>query len=401
MLFDNPNNFDPFGQDYRDNPRSFYPELLRTSPGFITMEGIPSVYVAKYGQAKTVLLNFKQFSSLKPANLPGMERVDFFNSLPVMNYSDPPDHQRLRRLVSGAFSPQRIVQYQNVFMKIAHSLLEQIDGASGFDVMSHLTKPLFKELLLTHFMGVEEADHPIFVRYLETLVLLDKVSPGSNKPKAFLDAWAAGVEYCTIAAAKARRDKSQNLIGLLIEALDAGGKLSNDEMMAMMVVLFIGGLTTAASAAGSALINLARYPNLAARIRTNPELSMIFLEESLRTDSVVSLLMRFTLQDTEIAGKIIRKGTPIYAMIAAACYDNEVFSDPEIFDIDRPNIRDHLALGQGIHTCIGNTIVRAVIPNLINLFANRYPNLKLIDPEGIKYESNPRARHLSTAWLST
>lgn len=392
-------HFDPFGKPFRDDPKAFYATLIEASPGFSMVEEVPSAYVARHAHVAAVLKDPVRFSSVKPKGLPGMEKVDFFNGLPVMNYSDDPTHARLRRVVAAAFLPKRAKEMSEAAAQILDGLLAKLEGKQGSDIMADVMRPFSTKLLLGHFLGVPEADWPIFLNYLKSLPLLEHVRPGQPKPQAYLDAWAEGVRYCTAAIERARLGNTADLIGLIVSAHDSGSTLSDDEMMAMLVVLFIGGVTTVAGTVGSAVLNLALYPALAERIRQTPSLAGPLFEESLRMDPTVLLVMRFATEDVELGGKTIQKGMPVYTLISAACHDGEVFPGPEELNVDRKNLAEHFGFGRGIHACIGNSITRAVAPLVINAFAQRYPKLRVGDPGGIVYYSVPRSRHLAAAPL--
>lgn len=199
----------------------------------------------------------------------------------------------------------------------------------------------------------------------------------------------------------ARQGKCTNLVGIIADGAEDGA-ISEDEMMAMMIVLLIGGVSTVAGAAAASLMNLARHPEVGDRVRADPGAALLVLEESMRLDPPVSLVMRFCTTPTEIGSKVILKGMPVYVMIATACHDPEVFPDPYTFDIDRSNVKDHLAFGQGMHTCIGNAITRNVVPLIIRKVAERMPNLRFADrDDALQWDtSTPRARHIDKLYLS-
>jgi cytochrome P450 len=394
-------DFDPFSAEFREEPEKYHPMLLENSPGFITMEGVPSAYIADFAQCQAVLRNFKGFSSLKPKGLPGMERIDFFNGLPVMNYSDPPDHTRRRKVVNPAFTPKRTQMLNENAAVLIDSLLDDILAKGGsFEALGDLTKKLSIDVLLNRFMGIDPKDQPIFMNYVMTIPLLDKMRPGDPKPQPYLDAWAAGAAYCKEQQELARRGECHNLIGVIADGAEDGA-IDDDEMMAMMIVLLIGGVSTVAGAAAASLMNLAKNPEIAERVRQDPSLAGNVLEESMRLDPPVSLVMRFATGDAEVDGTKIPKGMPVYVMLGVACHDPSVFPDPYKFDIDRPNVKDHLAFGYGMHTCIGNAITRNVVPLLIQKVVQRMPDLGLADrPDAIEWDtSTPRARHIGKLFL--
>lgn len=394
-------HFNPFGPDFRTDPFAFHGRLVAASPGFMDMEGVPSAYVAAYGQVTSVLRNFKAFSSLKPENLPGMERIDFFNGLPVMNYSDPPDHTRRRKVVNPAFTPKRTELLNGAAATQIDGLLEDAVGKGTFEVVSGLTRPLSLETLMTRFLGIDKKDQPIFLNYVKTLPLLDKLKPGDPKPEPFLEAWAEGAAFCRRQQALAREGRCDNLIGVIANSSD-GGAIDENEMMAMMIVLLTGGFSTVAGAATSALLYLARNPDIAARIRNDPSLSAQHLEETLRMDPPVSLVMRFAAAGAEVAGQEIPAGMPVYVLLNSANKDPSVFHDPYRFDLDRPNSKDHLAFGQGMHTCIGNAITRNLVPLLVRKVVERFETIEVADVEdAVRYDtSTPRARHLGRLMLT-
>jgi cytochrome P450 len=312
-----------------------------------------------------------------------------------MNYSDPPDHTRRRKVVNPAFTPKRTEMLIAEASTLADKLLDKAVANGGMEVMNDFAKLISIDTLLRRFMAIEDKDHHIFLDYVNTLPLLDKLELGDPKPKAYLDAWEAGKEYCREQQQLARRGECNNLIGLIANSAE-DGSISDDEMMAMMIVLLTGGVSTVAGAIGICLMNLARSPGLAKRIVEEPTLAANHLEESLRLDPPVSLVMRFAAADAQIGEKIIPKGMPIYVMIAAACHDPEVFPDPYRFDVDRANAKDHIAFGQGMHTCIGNAITRNIVPMLIRKVAERAPNLRPAGADGDPQWNvgTPRARHI-------
>lgn len=388
--------FDPFGMPFRTDPFAYYPALVAAESGAITMEGIASRFVASHACTAAVLRDFRAFSSVKPKGLPGMERIDFFNGQPVMNYSDPPDHTRLRKVINASFTPLRVKRFDEATDRIIDALIDGIPSGEPVDVVQGLTKGMSIRLLLGALMNVDEPDWPIFLTYLSTLPGLDKVRPGEPKPQAFRDAWEAGVAYCRTAIELARREHSENLIGLIAAAAEEGGSISETEMMAMLVVLFSGGISTVAGAASACLLNLARNPNLIGRIRAEPALADRHLEESIRLDPPVALLMRFATERAELGGEPVPAGTPVYAMISAACHDPKAFPEPNRFDPDRPNGASHLGFGHGIHTCIGNNVTRACVPTLLRKLAARFDAIELAEPgAAIAWETTPRSRHIA------
>ncbi|HLS98359.1 MAG TPA: cytochrome P450 [Porticoccaceae bacterium] len=385
-------DFDPFSAAFRADPTAYHSDLLAKSPAFIAMEGdIASAYVAKFDQCLQVLGNWEQFSSVKPKGLPGMQRVDFFNSMPVMNYSDPPQHDRLRRVVNVAFSPGRVRQLAEATDTIIDQLLGRIEAGQAFDGMADIGKPLAVKVLFDEFLGIPPKDQHIFFEFGATFFLLDKLKLGDPKPKEYLDAWARGEAYLRDVLAQAGKTGGDNVLAMIAAASESG-TMSDAEMMAMVCVLFTGGVPTVSAMSASAIHYLAAHPEIAERIRQDESLAKPFCEEVFRLDAPVTLVMRFATEDVEVGPQTLLKGMPVYTMISVANRDPEVYDNPLEFSVDRKNMR-HLAFGNGTHVCIGNAITRMILPKLVVEAARRLPGLRL-DPngEGV-WETSPRSRH--------
>jgi cytochrome P450 len=374
-------DFDPFGIELRAHPAEVIPGLIANSPGFMLAEGRLSAYVASHDDVRAVSREFESFSSVKPKDVPGMNRFDFFNGQPVMNYSDPPEHDRRRKVVGASFTRRRIEQLDVDTTRIIDDLLSQLAGLEEVDIVDQLCGPMSVEVLLGAFMNVGLEDRELLFATMRESGALDKLQPGDPKPQAWLDAWNAGSDYCRKAIAKAREEDTESLIGLIAAAAEEGGTISDDEMMAMMMVLLTGGLTTMAAAASSALMCIAQQPELKQRIRDDPALATAALDEAMRLYPPVTFSMRFTTQDSEVGGKSIPAGTPVYVLWAAANHDPAAFPDPWRFDIDRPNGRSHVAFGFGVHNCIGNHVTRQVGSLLVSAVVDRYPDFRLAHPE--------------------
>ena len=385
-------DFDPFCDEFRDSPESFHDQLLHSSPGYMVMEGdVASAYVAKFDQCMQVLGNWELFSSVKPPNLPGMQRVDFFNGMPVMNYSDPPQHDRLRRVVNVAFSPGRVRQLAEYTDKVVDDLLGRIEPGKPFCGMGDVGRPLAVKVLFDEFLGIPPEDQHIFFEFGATFLLLDKLKPGDPKPQAYLDGWKRGEVYLRQVLADAGKNGSENVLSMIASASESG-TMSDAEMMAMVCVLFTGGVPTVSAMGASALHYLARYPEIAERIRQDENLAKAFCEEVYRLDSPVTLVMRFATEDVQVGDRIIARGMPVYTMISVANRDPDIYDKPLEFSIDRPGMR-HLSFGNGTHVCIGNAITRMIMPKLVVQMARRFPALRLDDSRQGVWETSPRSRH--------
>jgi cytochrome P450 len=387
--------FDPFGPAFLADPVSSYPALLKASPGYMNPDGVASAYVARHAHATGVLSDFKRFSSVRPPGVPGLDRLDFFNGQTVMAYADPPQHDRLRRVVGAAFAARQVCKSHGALADVLDELLNGLSERQEIEAVSELCLPMAIRFMLGHFLGLPDEAQKIFTDFGAALRLLADTPPGGGKPRAYLDAWNAGVGYCAQAAARARREEPGGVIGAIVAAHE-GDRLSDAEMMAMMVLLMTAGYPTIAAAASACLKNLALHPEVTSQIRAEPELAERHFTESLRLDPPVTLVLRFAKQDTEIDGAPIAKGMPVYVMLAAACRDPGIFPNPERFEIGRDTPSSHLALGFGLHACIGNAVARICVVRFIQTMAERFPKLRRADRQApLSYETSLRGRHLA------
>jgi cytochrome P450 len=390
-------DFDPFGMPLRLRPREILAELIASSPGLMMAEGRLSAYVADYAGVCEVSRDHESFSSVKPPDVPGMNRFDFFNSQPVMNYSDPPEHTRRRKVVNASFTRRRLEQLEPQTLAIFENVTAELPTDGVVDVLKQVCSPVVNEVLLGAFMNVDPADRHALNGLLAQRAALDNLGPDDPKPASWLAAWEVGAAYCRDAIAKALDNKAESLIGL-IAAASGEGTIDDDEVLAMMMVLLTGGLTTMIAATSSALYWLARHPELQQRVREKPELATAALDEAMRIFPPITFSMRFATRDTEINGKVIPAGAPVYVFWAGANQDPAAFPDPDRFDLDRPNVRAHVAFGFGVHNCIGNHVTRQVGTTIIRAMLDRYPDFALARPDDEPefLTDVARSRHLAT-----
>jgi cytochrome P450 len=246
-------------------------------------------------------------------------------------------------------------------------------------------------------MNVDPADRPALYGVLAQRAALDNLGPDDPKPDSWLAAWEAGAAYCRQAVAKARDRQDESLIGLIAEAL-GDGIIDDGEMLAMMMVLLTGGMTTMIAATSSTLYWLARRPEIKRRVREQPELAAPAFEEAMRIFPPITFSMRFTTRDTEVNGTLIPAGAPVYVLWAGANQDPAVFPEPDRYDLDRQNVRSHVAFGFGVHNCIGNHVTRQVGTTVIRAMLERYPDLALARPDDEPefLTDVARSRHLAS-----
>ncbi len=290
---------------------------------------------------------------------------------------DPPDHTRLRSLVTKAFTVRRVEALRPHIHAIADMLLDRIDGAKIIDVLAALAHPL-PSLVICEMLGVPESDRPRFSGWTEDIafLLLPPVPP--HRLEAGEAAAADFMAYVRDLIEYRRATPTDDLLSALIAAEEHGDRLSIDELIANVVFLFSAGHQTTRDLVGNGLLALLRQPDLKRRVAGDPSRLPALVEECLRYDPSVTATARRAQEDTTIAGTPIAAGDRLILSISAANRDPARFPDPDRFDIDRSN-NEALAFGGGIHYCLGAALARTEAQIVFGTLLRRYPNLELAE----------------------
>ena len=285
---------------------------------------------------------------------------------------DAPDHGRLRRVVSGAFTPRRMARLRDRTQQVTDELLDKIAGQGRADLIADLAYPL-PITIIGDILGVPEERIPEFHRHASVIDSasyhdLDEVRAATDGLEAFV---ASLVEL-------RRAEPGEDLLSALV----AAGELTGDELTSTAFLLLVAGHETTVAFIGNALLILLGRPDRAAAAREDhAELERI-LEEALRFDGPVrNATWRFPVEPVVIAGQRIEPGEPILISLLSANRDPAAFPDPDAFDPARDN-RGHLAFGRGPHFCVGAALARLEGAIAVGTTLRRFPNLALAEPAG-------------------
>ena len=291
---------------------------------------------------------------------------------------DPPDHTRLRGLVSKAFTPRMIERLRADVQAIVDGLLDRVEGAGSMDLIEQFAYPL-PVTVICRMLGVPVEDHERFrgwgldiARGLDSIML----PPDSEVLRRSVASRQAIAGYFRELIAARRAAPRADLLTDLIAAEEAGDRLTENELLATCILLLIAGHETTVNLIGNGTLALLRHPDQAALLRARPELIVGAVEELLRFDGPVQRTARIPDQDLVIGGRTIPKGEMVMPFIGAADRDPAQFPDPDRLDITRTDNR-HIAFGLGIHFCLGAPLARVEGQIAISTLLRRLPRLAL------------------------
>jgi len=273
-----------------------------------------------------------------------------------MLFADPPDHTRLRRLVSRAFTPHRIDGLRPAVEAMVAGYLDDMLDAGEVDVMTALAFPL-PVTVIGELVGVPAADRASFQPLVRagTAALDPAADPATlHTATAAMDQMRA---YFFDLVAERRRTPADDLLSGLVAAREAGDALSDDEVVATAILLFAAGFETTTNLIGNGLLALLNHPDELDRWRNDPSLAHTAVEELLRWDSPVQLNMRTALESADVAGEPLARGEAVVVLQGGANRDPERFDHPEILDVGRAD-NAPISFGWGIHHCLGAALAR-------------------------------------------
>ncbi|BBY19063.1 cytochrome P450 [Mycolicibacterium litorale] len=316
---------------------------------------------------------------------------------PGFLFLDPPDHTRLRRLVSSAFVPRVVKALEPDIVALVDSLLDTVAAKGEFDAVADLAYPL-PVAVICRLLGVPLEDEPQFSR--ASALLAQSLDPfiavTGQSAQGFEQRLEAGLwlrEYLRELIAGRRVEPRDDLISGLIAAEEAGDQLTEDEIVATCNLLLVAGHETTVNLIANAILAMLRRPGQWARLAADPQRASVVAEETLRYDPPVQLVVRIAAEDMTINGVTVPRGDSMLLLLAAAHRDPEAFDRPDEFDPDRPQIR-HLGFGKGPHFCLGAPLARMEAAVALSAVTTRFPDARLAtDPV---YKSNLTLRGMET-----
>jgi cytochrome P450 len=312
-------------------------------------------------------------------------------------FLDPPDHTRLRKLVSKAFVPKVVNELRPDITELVDGLLDHIAERGRFDVISDLAYPL-PVAVICRLLGVPLEDEPGFNCASALLAqALDPFFAVTGEPAEGLqERIRAGQwlrEYLHDLIEQRRSQPGDDLMSRLIAVEESGDQLTADEIVATCNLLLIAGHETTVNLIANAILAMLRHPTQWAALGADADRAPAVIEETLRYDPPVQLVVRIAADDMTIGDTTVVKGDSMMLLLAAAQRDPDQFQQPETFNPDREAFQ-HLALGRGLHYCLGAPLARLEAAVALSAVTARFPEARL-DGEPV-YKQNVTLRGLST-----
>jgi cytochrome P450 len=385
------------------DPFPFYRRLREEAP--VMWDPFMHTWVVtRYEDVHFVL---KEFSADRTPDPKKMEALGLPSLGPVadlmarqMLFLDAPDHTRLRKLCMSAFTPRRVDAMEDKVREIAHDLIDQAVQGGECELIADFAEP-FPAIVTAGLLGVPLEDHRQLKAWSATFAeMLGNFQHNPDRVRDVLKCVADMTGYFRDAVREQERNPHDGLIRSLMDAEVDGQRLSEDEVIANTIVTMVGGQETTTNLIGNGILTLTRQPDKMAQLRAHPEIIESAVEELLRYETPSQHTARIVKQDTEIGGKLMKKGEAVMAVMAAGNRDPERFPNPDELDLTRTDNR-HLAFGWAAHFCFGAALAR--MEGRISYLAllARMEDIRVAVPESkLEWRTNSGLRGLSALPLA-
>ena len=389
--------FNPLDPSFRTNPVATYDRLRTEAPAYRTQLG--GWVLSKYADCQVLLHHSGTSHDPRNSELwrmthPASGDEELWQQRRSFLFMDPPDHTRLRGLVSKAFTARVIEAMRPRIQEVVDELIERVIEKGSLELIEDIAYPL-PVTIISEMLGVPAEDEDVFKGW-------SKILARSLDPEPFIDPETlrqreeAADEfraYFTKLIDSRRKDPKDDLLSALVSAEEQGDKLTHDELLSTLILLLIAGHETTVNLIGNGGLALLRNPDQLTKLGEEPRLARSAVEEVLRYDPPVMFTGRTAMEDIELPGVTIAKGESALTLIGAANRDPDQFEAADKFDITRsPN--PHLAFGMGIHFCLGAPLARVEGQITLATLAQRLPQM-MLETDQPEYRENIVLRGLA------
>lgn len=375
--------FNPFSPEFLRNPYPSFELLRENQPLMKTPLGF---WVASRYADVQMILKDRRFGKGFEERMKMRNGDDVFDN-PVyanmrtwMLVQDPPDHSRLRGLVSKAFTARRIEGLRPQIQTLVDELLDRVAPRGRMDFIRDFAYPLPVNVICD-MLGIppEDRSHFEFGSKISGR-LIDPTPVSAEELQEIGDGFSRQEAYFRDLFARRRAEPQDDLTTVLVQAEEAGERLTEAELVGNVILLFGAGHETTVNLLGNGLFALLQNPKEYTKLRDNPDLVPGAIEEMLRFDSSVQMTGRTAMEDVEVNGVTIPKGDHIINLLGSANRDGAAFDAPESFRVDRKDVRP-MSFGGGIHFCLGAQLARVEADIAFRSLLARLPDLRLEKPD--------------------
>jgi hypothetical protein len=371
------------------SPYQFYRELREADP----VHWDPFLHawiVTRYADIVTVLTRFSADRTLTPEQLDGMGLGALKPIMEVvalqMLFRDPPAHTRLRNLCAAAFTPARVAVLRGHIQDIAEGLIDRFIGQGKADIVDDFAAPM-PAIVTAEMLGVPVSDYEKLKQWsIDFAEILGNFQHPPDRVARVAASVRDMTEYFRAAIRQQETDPTEGLVNSMVKAQVDGVRLTEEEMVANLILTMIGGQETSTNLISSALLTLLRHPEQMQMLLDDPSLVPMASEELLRYESPIQHTARVAREDVLLGGKVIRRGQSVVAVLAAGNRDPERFPNPDELDVKRGD-KGHLAFGWAAHFCFGASLARIEVPIAMGALLQRLKNLKLAAEDFVWHEN--------------
>jgi cytochrome P450 len=373
-----PVEFDPFSEDFFNGPWETYRRLRDEAPVYYN-EKWDFWALSRYDDVAPATRDWETYSSAKGATLDMVKAPEQSIPVPKVIISmDPPEHNRMRKLVSNVFTPRAIASLETMVRDTIHRIADRLDPAA-FDVVADFSA-IFPNQVITTMLGVPEEDREQIRHWLD-LLLERKPGQIHITDEGYQASVATGMYYYDLVQkrrAAPRDDMISRLIETEIERDGTVEKLSDVDITGFATMLGAGPAETVTKLIGNAIVAFADHPDQWAKLRADRSKIPAAIEELLRYEPPSQYQVRWTMRDVTLHGTTIPKDSAVLLITAAATRDDRVFPDPDRLDIDRERVMGfNLAFGYGIHSCLGAALARMESRIALDLLLDLIPEYEI------------------------
>jgi cytochrome P450 len=395
--------FNPLAAGFREDPYPFYRKLRETDPfhrcypasGWVLSRYDDVLAVLRdprFGADERHLARYPRVAAMiRRAGLPN----PYDEGRGSMLRLDPPDHTRLRALVSKAFTGRSVERMRPRVEAILKELLERRPAGGPMRLVQELGAPL-PVRVIAEMLGIPPEDHERFRAWSDEIVRSLGEATLEDRHASERAGQELGAYFAAVCDAR-RHAPREDLISALVSAEEAGDRLTQKELLSTLTLLLVAGNETTTNLISNAVLALLRHPAELAKLRLHPERVPDAIEELLRYDSPVQLTSRAAKEDVALGGRLVRKGEQVVLLLGSANRDERAFPEPDRLDLDRPTPR-HLSFSHGLHFCLGAQLARLEASLALEALITRFPKIALPD-QPIAWSGSTVLRGPKELWL--